>query len=452
MMRRTDATLRALAGRLCRAAPVLLLVLLVPVAARATTVERVISPQGIEAWLVEEQVVPLITIEFAFRGGAALDPAGKEGLAMMTLALLSEGAGDLDSHAFKSKLDDRAIHLGFSSGMDDVGGTLQTLSKNRDLAFDFLRLALTEPRFDEGAVERVRRQVLVSLARAEEDPGDIAHRAWKAAIFPEHPYGRDSDGTKESIAAIEIDDLRAFVVARFARDNLVIGVVGDVTPDELGPILDSAFGALPPEGASHTVPEVSPKTTGEVIVIEKPIPQSVVVFGKEGIRRDDPDFYAAYVMNYILGGGGFSSRLTIEIREKRGLAYSVYSYLAPMDHAALYVGGVATQNERAGESIALVRAEFERLYESGVSEEELANAKSYLTGSFPLRFDNSQRIAGMLVSMQVDDLGIDYFDRRNSYIEAVGLDDIERVARRLLKPGDLTFVVVGEPRGLDTGS
>jgi zinc protease len=325
---------------------------------------------------------------------------------------------------------------------------LRTLTENRDTAFELLRLALTEPRFDAEPVERIRGQILAGLARQSEDPDSIVGRAMRKVFFPDHPYGRPSEGTPETVAGLSAEDFRHFVAERFARDVLVVGVVGDISPDELAPLLDATFLSLPAEAAPAAVPDTVPAADGGVVVIEKDVPQSVVSFGHGGIKRDDPDYYTAYVVNHILGGGGFTSRLYGEIREKRGLAYSVYSYLNPLDHAAMVVGGVATQNGRVRESIALIREEWRRMSAAGPSAEELGDAKTYLTGSFPLRFTSSGRISGMLVGMQLEHLGIDYLDRRNGLIEAVTPDDARRVARRLYNPERLTFVVVGRPDGV----
>jgi zinc protease len=423
-------------------------VLSAPWPAWAIDIERVVTPGGVEAWLVREPTIPVISFNFAFRGGAALDPAGKEGLAEMVSALLDEGAGPLDSQAFQRRLSDLAISLRFQAGRDTFGGTLRTLSENREAAFDLLRLALTEPRFDAEPVERIRSQLLSGLARSAEDPDQIAGRTWSAALFPDHPYGRPVSGTKESINAVAGEDLTAFVAARLARDNLLIGVAGDITAEDLAPLLDRTFAGLPAEAVPDTVPETKPRADGELIVVERDIPQSVVVFGHGGVKRDDPDYYAVYVMNYILGGGGFVSRLNHEVRQKRGLAYSVYSYLQPLEHAGIIAGGVATENARLAESLEVIRAEWRRLREGGVTNEELANAKRYLTGSFPLRLDNTRKLAGNLVAIQVSRLGIDYLDRRNSLIEAVTGDDVRRVAERLIHPDALTVVVVGQPEGV----
>jgi zinc protease len=272
---------------------------------------------------------------------------------------------------------------------------------------------------------------------------------WWKAVFPDHPYGTPVEGTPQSIAAVTVAEMRRLVAERFARDQLIVGVVGDITPDELGPMLDRAFGDLPATGKKVQLPEATLHAAGQTFIVRQDVPQSVVQFGQAGIKRDHPDYYAAYVMNYVLGGGGFSSRLYDEVREKRGLAYSVYSYLSPMDAAGVYAGGVSTENSRVGESLAVIRAEWARMRDGGVTDAELEDAKTYLTGSFPLRFTSTDRIARMLVGMQYNDLGIDYIDRRNAYIEAVSKHDIARVAKSLLKPDDLTFVIVGDPEGVE---
>jgi len=416
--------------------------------AQAVEVQRVVSPGGIEAWLVEDHTNPIIALELAFRGGAALDPDGKAGLAAFVSSTIDEGAGPLDSQSFQGELDNLSISLHFDAGLDSFSGSLETLTENRDRAFELLRLALTEPRFDAEPVERIRSQIIARLSREAEDPDAIAARTLRRLFFGSHPYARPSRGTEASIARIGAEDLRSFVAQRFGRDQLLVGVVGDITPEELAKALDDTLLALPATAAPFSVAEAAVGAAGEVVVIVKPIPQSVVALGQEGLRREDPDYYAAYVVNHVLGGGGFSSRLVEEVREKRGLAYSVYSYLAPMDHSALVAGGTATQNARVGESLDLIRQEWARMAEAGPTPEELDAAKRYLTGSFPLRFSSSDNIAGMLVGMQLEDLGIDYLDKRNGYVEAVTLEDAKRVARRLYKPDALTVVVVGTPEGV----
>jgi zinc protease len=359
---------------------------------------------------------------------------------------LDEGAGELDSQEFRTELEDLAIQLSFDADRDQFTGRLKTLTEHRAQAFELLRLALSQPRFDAEPVERIRNQVQASLRRLAEDPDYVASLPWFETAFPEHPYGRPVRGTIESVGAITADDLRGFVARRLARDNLIIGVAGDVTAQELGPLLDSAFGDLPATSAPIDLGEARPADGGTVMV-RKDVPQSQVLFGEAGLSRDDPDFYAAYVANHILGGGGFTSRLTEEVREKRGLAYSVYSYLYPADHAPLWLGGLGTSNASVRQAVALVRHEVARLAHGEVEQAELDDAKQYLTGAFPLRLTSNDQIAGTLVSMQVSDLGIDYLEKRNDYIQAVTLEDLRRVAARLYHPEELLVVIVGDPPG-----
>lgn len=417
-------------------------------AAAATRIDRVRSPGGIEAWLVEDHSVPVIALRVVFRGGAALDPADKLGLANMTASLLDEGAGPLDSQEFQRRLEDLSISLSFEDGLDTFGGALKTLTANKEAAFDLFRLSLTEPRFDTEAVERIRSGILARIRRSATNPDYLAGRLWWSRAFPDHPYGRPTNGTVETVSRIDQADLKGFVARRLARDTMFIGVVGDITPAELAPALDRVFGGLPAKAAPYALSPIQPQGGGTIAVIERPVPQSVVLFGQRGLKREDPDFYAAFVMNHIIGGGSFSSRLYQEVREKKGLAYSIGTYLYPLDWSALILGSVATQNARVGESIALVRQEWRRLAENGVTDEELAAAKAYLTGSYVLQFDNTDKVARLLVSIQLDNLGIDYIEKRNSYIEAVTRADVARVAKRLLDAKALSFAVVGQPAGL----
>jgi zinc protease len=416
--------------------------------ARAITIDRVVSPGGIEAWLVQDHTLPLVTLELSFAGGAATDPNGKAGLATMVTSLLDEGAGSLDSQAYQGRLEDLASAVGFSASPDYITGSLRTVKRNTDEAFDLLRLALTEPRFDPEPVARIRGDLVANAARRDESPNAIASRVWWRHAFEPHPYARSNAGTAETLATIAVEDLHRFVGQRFARDTLTLGVVGDISPEALMPLLDKTFGALPAHAAPLAIPEVTAGGGGALLLVKKEIPQSVATFGEPGIKRDDPDWYAAYVVNYILGGGGFASRLMTEVREKRGLAYGVYTYLVPLRDSGLILGGVATQNGRVAESIDVIRQEWKRMHDQGPTAEELADAKTYLTGSFPTQFDSTERIAGTIVQLQQDKLGIDFINKRNGLIDAVTLDDAKRVAQLLFDPAALAFVIVGMPTNL----
>lgn len=432
--------------RLCALAIVCVALSLVVAPARATDITRVVSPGGIEAWLVEDYTNPLIAMDFAFTGGSAQDPAGKEGLARMVSSLLDEGAGELDSRAFQLRIEETAVRLSFRASSELFRGSLTTLAARQDDAFDLLRLALNEPRFDEAPVERIRGQIKIGLKRDETDADRLVSRTLFANMFPDHPYGRSTRGTPASVDAITIDDLRTYHSRVLARDTLKIGVVGAIDPEALGLALDEIFGGLPQASELQAITEVAPTTDDVFELVDLDVPQSSILFALPGLKRNDPDFITAFVVNHIFGGGSFSSRLYSEVREKRGLVYSVYSYLYPFDHSALLIGGAGTQNERVQEALDVIHEEVRRMGADGPTAEELEKAKRFLVGAYPLRFDTSRKIAGQLVMMQIDDLGIDYIDRRNDLIEAVTLDDAKRLARALYDTERLAIGIAGKPQ------
>ena len=416
-------------------------------AAAATKIERVISPGGIEAWLVRDATVPVVAVEFAFKGGNSQDPADKPGVANMITAMLDEGAGDLDATAFQERMERIAVELRFSDDRDHLRGSLRTLTDRRDEAFELLRLALTNPRFDPEAVERIRAQILAELRRAATSPNDISSKAWWATAFPDHPYGRPEKGTLETVAQIKPEDLRTYARSVFAREHLKVAVVGDIDGTAVAAMLDRVFGGLPANAQLAPVPYQLPQGLGRRTVIEFDVPQAVVYLGGIGLPRKHPDFITAYVVNHIFGGGSFTSRLYQEVREKRGLAYGVSTYLNPLERSALLLGWTAVRADRTGEAVDLIEAEMHSMAESGPTEDELAKAKDYLKGSYALRFDTSTKIAAQLVQIQVDDLGIDYIERRNRLVDAVTLDDAKRVAKSLLSTG-LLVTVVGKPKNM----
>lgn len=434
-------------SRRCRQAAFLLAVFCVATPAGAVGIERVISPGGLEAWLVKQTTVPLISLEFAMAGGASQDPADKPGVGNMVSALLDEGAGDLDSKTFHERLEGKAIEMRFRAGKDYFNGSLRTLTEHRDEAVNLLRLALTAPRFDTADVERIRSQIMSGLYRDTSSPNAISSRRWWAAAFPGHPYGRETNGTLETVPRITPDDLRAYTKRIFARDGLKIAIVGNLDAAAAGALIDRIFGSLPAKAELTPVPAANLEGLGQRIVVDLDVPQAVITFGRRGVSRQDPDFMAAYIVNYILGGGSFSSRLYREVREKRGLAYSVHDSLVWLKGTALMIGGTATRSDRTAETLTVIESEIQRLAETGPTGEELAKAKSYLKGAYALNLDTSSKIAGALLQIQLDDLGIDYMDRRNGLIDAVTLADTQRVAQRLLNSGMLV-TVVGRPQGV----
>ena len=411
-------------------------------------IQEITTPGGFDAWLVEEQGIPFVALELRFKGGASLDREGKRGAVNLMMGLLEEGAGDMDARAFAERTEELAARFSYDAYDDAVSVSAKFLTENRDEAVALLRETLINPRFDEDAIERVRAQVQSSIRSDLKDPNTIVSAAFDAAAFGDHPYGSSPDGTLESIAGLTREDLVAAHEGTMRRDNVYIGAAGDISAEDLSALIDDLLGDLPDTGWAQPGPAEF-ALQGGINVVPFATPQSVALFGHEGIERDDPDFFAAYVMNVILGGGGFESRLMDEVREKRGLTYGVYSYLVTKDHAALYLGRVASANDRIAEAIAVIRDEWTKLAIEGATQAELDQAKTYLTGAYPLRFDGNGPIADILVGMQMDGLPTEYVVNRNAKVEAVTLDDVKRVAKRLLRPENLHFTVVGEPEGLD---
>ena len=414
----------------------------------AAKIQHLISPGGIEAWFVQDATVPLIAMEYAFGGGATQDPVGKAGVGNLVGDLLDEGSGDMDSKTFHERLDRRAIELSFSSTRDYFRGSLRMLKDNRDEAFDLLRTSLTSPHFDTADVERIRSQVMSGLRRDTTNPTSLASRKFLEVAFGSHPYGRQANGTLESVAKIEIPDLKDYVRRVLAKDTLKIAVVGDVDPATLGQLLDKTFGGLPAHAELTPIPDIEAAKPPKREFIPLDVPQTVVTFGGPGFMRHDPNFMAAYVVNHILGGGGLSSRLYREVREKRGLAYSVYESLSWMEHSALFIGNTGTRADRAAETVEAINNEVRRMGEDGPTQKELDEAKSYLKGSQMLALDTSSKLASALLQYQLDRLPIDYIEKRNAIVDAVTLDEAKKAARRLWGQGLLTAVVGRPPQAV----
>ncbi|MET4072722.1 zinc protease [Bradyrhizobium sp. S3.2.6] len=411
----------------------------------AAKIQRLVSPGGIEAWFVQDATVSLIAMEYAFSGGASQDPAGKSGVGNLVADLLDEGSGDLDSKTYHERLDRRAIKLSFAAKRDHFRGSLRMLKDNKDEAYDLLRMALTSARFEPADVERIRAQVISTLRRESTSPSSLAHRKFLEVAFGDHPYGRPDTGTLDSVPKIEIADLKDYARRILAKDTLRIVVVGDVDPDTLGKLLDKTFGALPAKAELTPIPDVVAAKPPQRAFIPLDVPQTVVTFGGPGINRHDPDFMAADVVNHILGGG-LSSRLFKEVREKRGLAYSIQEALLWMDHSALFIGETGARADRAGETVDAVEKEIRRIAEEGPTQQELDEAKSYLKGSQMLALDTSSKLAWTLLQYQLDKLPIDYIEKRNTIVDAVTLDDTRRVAKKLWGDGLLTVIVGRAPQ------
>ncbi|MBC8131070.1 MAG: insulinase family protein [Rhizobiaceae bacterium] len=411
--------------------------------AAAVEIQEVTSPGGIRALLVEDYTNPLIAVNFAFKGaGTTADAPGKEGTGNLLTGLLDEGAGEIESLAFQEKLDELGVSLSYDASYDNFTGSFRTLVENEAEAFELLRLSINAPRLDEEPVARIRAQIETGIVASENDPGELASKAWRRTVFPGHPYSRPSEGTVDTLKSVTREDLESFRAKGFGKDNLVVGVVGAIDAEALGAELDAVFGALPAEADLAVVPEASP-VTGKTEAVTLDVPQTTIQFALPGIKREDDDFFAAYLVNHVLGGGSFSSRLYQEIREKRGLAYGANSFLASYDHSAVLGASTATRADKAQESIDIIRAEMKRMANEGPTEDELAKAKAYVKGAYAIQnLSSSLSIASTLVGIQLDDLGIDYIDERQRLIDAVTMDDVRRIAGRLLSV-DPTVITVG---------
>ena len=417
----------------------------------AVAIQEVTSPGGIKAWLVENHDIPFTALNIRFKGGTSLDAVGKRGAVNLMTALIEEGAGDLDSQAFAAARDGMAAEFGFSSDSDGVSVSARFLTETSAQATDLLHLALTQPRFDAEAIERVRGQVLQNIASSAKDPGTIASDLLSQAAFGDHPYGSSGDGTADSVQVLTRDDLLAAYHGALARDRIYVAAAGDISATDLGLMLDKLLGDLPATGAPQPA-DVALTAKGDVTQQSFPGPQSTISFYQGGIQFEDPDYFAATILNEILGGNGFSSRLMNEVREKRGLTYGIDTSLAAYEHAELLAGSVATSNEKATETMQVIRDVWADVAKNGVTQKEVDDTKTYLTGAYPLRFDGNKRIASILVGMQMLGLPVTYPAERNAKVDAVTLEDVNRVAAELLTPDKLTFVVVGDAVGVVSGN
>ncbi|WP_169567735.1 M16 family metallopeptidase [Sneathiella limimaris] len=410
----------------------------------AADIQEIVSPGGIKAWFVEESSIPIVNMEVLWKGGGSIVPRDKAGLADLMSATMDEGADELDSDEFQKKLAELSISLSFDARLDSYSGSLKTLSSNADVAFDLFSKAVTKPRFDPEPVERIKNQLLASLSRKQSNPRDLVGDAWFELAFPDHPYAIPVEGTIETVSALTSTDLQSFYKTQIAKDNMIISVIGDITPEKLGKLLDKTFGSLPETTNRPNVPVVNEIPGPAHKIIDLEIPQSVIIFGGNGLKREDPDYYAAYLLNYILGGGSFESRLFEEVREKRGLVYTIYSYLYPLKSAGLMLGSFGTDGSTTLEAINLVKSEIRKIREHGVTKAELESAKKYLNGSFPLSLSSNARIAGIMTSMQYSNLPITYLDQRAELINAVTIEDVQRVAQMLLDPEKLIITIAGK--------
>lgn len=408
-------------------------------------IQELKTPSGISVWLAEDHTLPIINLQFTFLdSGTALDPADKQGLVRMLSNTMDEGAGELDSQTFQKTLSDQSITLRFSAARDGFGGTLETLTRDKDKAFDLLSMALNAPRFDDEPVGRMRDSNISRIKSSMTEPDWMAARLINDRAFGKHPYAMNSGGTLSSLPRITPDDLRAFR-SNLTQDRLFIAVAGDIKPDALLSAIDHIFGKLPKENKSADITDTSIQNPGSLTILEHDIPQTLIEVMMPAFDRADPDYYALQVMNYIFGGSGFGSRLMTQAREKDGLTYGIYSSLANYRHADALSISTSTKNESASRMMDIIRAEMIRMKTDIVPDQELADAKSYLTGSMPLALTATGKISGMMLSMRTENLPADYLDQYATKINSVTAQDVKRVSQRVLKPDQMTTIMVGKP-------
>lgn len=411
-------------------------------------IQQFTTPGGASVWLVSEPSIPILSLQMAWKGGEAADPDGLEGLGDAVGYNMNEGAGDLDSLAFQTRMEELNMSFGCEVSGDWTSCSASMLTDNDEDAMSLIATAFADPRFDEGPFERFRREQQVGLKTRETSPGFLAWRAQSQALYPDHPYARMK--TEESVAALTPELAKEQMRKLMVKDRLLVTAVGAVTPEELAPMIDEVIAGLPetselPETADIVLPELEP---ADPIVVDLPQPQTLVQFTGPAMKRDDPDFFTAYVLNYTYGGGGFESRLMQTLRVQQGLTYGIYTGINAGEHIQTWSGSGQTKNESAGDFIKGIKIEMQDFVDNGVTEEELADAKAYLTGSYPLGFDSNAKIAGQMMGVRQDELGIGYFDSRNDMVRAVTLEDVDRVAREYLDPSSYLFIAVGEPEGI----
>lgn len=411
-----------------------------------TTIQEIKTKRGASVWLVEEPSIPIVSILMSWPVGSAKDPEGLEGLASSVVYQMNEGAGDLDSLAFQTRMRELNMSYGCSEQLDRVRCSITTLSENLEQAVDLVTTAFKSPRFDDGPFERHRREDIVAIQRRATSPPAITNEILNEVLYPTHPYARIP--TNESVAARTRELALEHKDKIMTREGVIVTAVGDVSPELLAPMIDKMIAPLPKKSSLPDTSDVVPNPPRkEPIIAELPQPQSLITFVGRGIARDDPEYYSAVVLNHIFGGGGFESRLMKILRVEKGLTYGVGTNLeSSLKHTNLWAGSGQTKNESAGEFIDILKSEMLRISTEGVTEDEVRKAKLYLDGSYPLSFDSNLKIAIQMLGVRELELGIDHFDNRSLLINEVSVESVNRLARKYLKPENFTFIVVGEPK------
>jgi zinc protease len=404
-------------------------------------IENWVSPGGARVFFVESRVLPMLDVQVDFAAGSMFDPPGKSGTAALTRSVLGLGAGKLDETAIAEQMADIGATLGGGADTDRASVAVRTLAaaEKRDAALGVLRSVLHAPRFEAAIFEREKARTVAGLKEAMTRPDSIAGKAFWAAMYPDHPYGRAA--TPESVAALTRDELVAHHARYYTAANASITLVGDISRGEAEKIAEAIAAGLP-KGEPATLPPAPNVAAGKAVKLEHPASQAHIHIGMPAIERGNPDFFPLIVGNYTLGGGGFVSRLMKEVRDKRGYAYSVSSYFNPLRQAGPFQIGLQTKRAQAKDAIAVSRDVLDGFLKDGPSPEELAAAKANLTGSFPLRLDSNKKILDNVAVIGFYGLPLDYLDNYQQRVQAVTVDDVKRAFSRYVRPADLMTVTV----------
>lgn len=400
---------------------------------------------GTRVLFVESHELPMIRVSLVFDAGSSRDAGGKEGQALLANYLLDEGAGKMSADDIASRLEGLGVELSANVGLDMATVGIRSLSGKAQLdpALDVLRALVVEPTFPETSLDRERGRLLIGLKRSEQSPGDVGDKLFNRLVFGNHPYARPSSGDKKSVKAITRDDLVQFHRRYYVGANTIVVIVGDVRKSGARRIAMHIAGALPAGSAAPPLPKVKALQSATTKRVRFPSSQTHILIGLPGMNRGDPDYFPLYVGNYMLGGGGLVSRLSQEIREKRGLSYSSYSYFWPLRNKGPFTMGLQTRNDQADQALRVMRKTLTDYLRTGPTEKELIAAKKHITGGFPLRLDNSGKIASYLVVIGFYNLPISYLDEFNSKVEAVTREQIHNAFKRRIKPDRMVTVIVG---------
>ncbi len=402
------------------------------------------TDSGIKFWLIEDKSLPLVSVSFLFKGGSSLDPVGKEGVTNLMTSLLDEGSDNFSPSEFKLAMRENGVKISYSAGKEKINGTFQVVKSQIQEGFWLLYESLNKPIFQSDKINEVKSQIEASIKIDQSNISTIASDKFNDFFFINNKLGKAVKGNLDSLSKIKRSDILKSFKKSITKNNLVIGIAGDISSELAKKYIDYVFGNLPINNSIKPISKI-PNLRNGVEIFEIDTPQTTVVFGQIGLSRNNKDYFSARIANYILGGGGFQSRLYKEIRERNGLVYSIYSYLLPFERTGIIIGGFQTRNANVKNTIQKVRDEWINIRVNGISKKELANAKTYFKGSFSRNLTTTISIANLLMIVQYYDLGEDYFANRDLIIDNVKLNHVNKLVKNLFDNDKLFFMVVGKP-------